>query len=458
MILERKITKIAIRIAIVSFIVVLVILGITIFYYKNIYGKVSIPDWLRPTHEAMNNVTDYHSNLNFDEPIDSQIPRIDISMDEDYTLSKEEYTKCSISISNANEYNLSTADAKIRVRGNSTQQADKKPYKIKFSEKTSLFGGGEEKSWVLLANVNDITGIHNYISMEMYRHIASEGTFVPMIQFVNLYLNGEYQGVYNLCDQVETGDTRVPISGKIKSTPEETDYLIVHDKYAYYDGNAGEEGFGWFWLDKTYTPIEIKSPDTEDDKYTKEYTDYVKNHMDEIFDVIVSKDWDAIQQCVDIDSVINGYMISIMANNKDIAYKSIYYYLPAGGKLTYGPVWDMDLTFGAGSSEEYQDSHINVSELNTIFGYLMKVEEFHDAFVARYMELYPEMEEFIDQKIDEAVDYAGQDLENEFEIRKEWGRQGTKEYKAAQTYDESITFMKDWTHERLDYLYDKYNK
>ena len=106
-------------------------------------------------------VEKYHSYLNFDEPEKSQLPRIDITMDDDYMLSRKDYTGCSVQISNASEYDLDKTEAKIRIRGNSTAHADKKNYKIKFPEKISLFGGGEEKSWVLLANVDDITGIHN---------------------------------------------------------------------------------------------------------------------------------------------------------------------------------------------------------------------------------------------------------------------------------------------------------
>ena len=178
-------------IAIVAIIVLLLFAGILMFNY---YGTFSIPSWARPTHDALEVVKDYHSNLDFDEISDSKLPRIDIIMDEDYMLSRDEYTQCEIQITNADKFDLPLSEAKLRIRGNSTSFADKKPYKIKFKEKTSLFGGGKEKSWVLLANVNDITGIHNYVSMKLYRYLSREDTFVPMVEFVNLYINGAYQG------------------------------------------------------------------------------------------------------------------------------------------------------------------------------------------------------------------------------------------------------------------------
>lgn len=453
---KKSIKKIVISLAVLVAILIVIVTAF-VWFYNHVYGTFSIPRWMRPTHEALKRVEDYHPYHNYNEPEDSFIPRIDIFMEEDYGLSGTKYTDCTVQISNADEYNLEASDAKIRIRGKTTQHSGKKPYKIKFLEETSLFGGGKEKSWVLLANATDITGIHNYVSLEVARKIMAEGTFVPMVHFVNLYINGKYQGVYNLCDQVEAGDMRVPISDKIEDTPSETDYLVVNDLYAYYEGYEGE-GLSWFWLDKTIAPIEVKSPDTDDYMYCEEYTDYIKKRLDDIYDVILTRDWNAIQDVIDTDSVINGFLGSIICNNEDISWKSVYFYLPAGGRLTYGPVWDMDLTFGAGSLNGYHSILGEKARYNVFFGQLLKVPEFEKALKDRYKEIYPSMEQFIEDKIDEAVSFVGNDLENEFNIRADWGRYGTAEYKAAQTYKESIDYMKLWTHERLEYLYSYYNK
>ncbi len=451
--MKSSVKKKIIIICIIVIVVLVSLVTIAFIIGKNLYGSFSIPSWLRSPHKALREVKDFHSNLDFEDIEDSNLPRLDIILDKDYKLSKAEYTNCNIQIRNAEQYDLELTEAQIRIRGNSTSSADKKPYKIKFLEKKSVFGGGKEKGWVLLANTNDITGIHNYVSMEIYRYLAPEGTFIPMIRFVNLYINGCYQGVYNFCDQVETGKTRVPISGKIKSRPEETDYLIVNDQYA---SCEGEEGLEWFWLDKSITPMEIKSPDTSDINYNKEYTAYLKNRLEEIYDVILSKDWEAIRNCVDIDSIINGFLVSIITDNPDIAYKSIYYYLPAGGKLTFGPVWDMDLTFGAGSSPFWATLFGEKAELNAIWRQIMKVPEFREAFIERFKAVYIGLESFILDKIQEAVNFAGKELENEFNIRIEWGRYGSSEYKSANTYTEAIEYMRNWTRERLEDLYSEY--
>ena len=124
---EKKGIKKPIKILLIIVVTIAILMGACVGLYSFLYGTFSIPHWMRPTHDAFEPVENYHSYLNFDEPKDSLIPRIDIVMDEDYMLSKADYTKCTVQISNADEYNLSESEAKIKIRGNTTQYADKKP-------------------------------------------------------------------------------------------------------------------------------------------------------------------------------------------------------------------------------------------------------------------------------------------------------------------------------------------
>ena len=59
---------------------------------------------------------------------------------------------------------LSSMAMDIRGRGNSTWEADKKPYKIKLDKKTNVFGLGKNKHWVLVANTYDNTFIRDRIT------------------------------------------------------------------------------------------------------------------------------------------------------------------------------------------------------------------------------------------------------------------------------------------------------
>jgi hypothetical protein len=82
---------------------------------------------------------------------------------------KENYIPSSVRLSDAShpEYNFEGKEAGIRGRGNVTWGYPKKPYRLKFDKKISMFGLGEAKSWVLLANYRDPTLIMNTVAFEL---------------------------------------------------------------------------------------------------------------------------------------------------------------------------------------------------------------------------------------------------------------------------------------------------
>ena len=97
----------------------------------------------------------------------------------------------------------------IKGRGNSTWNADKKPYNIKLDSKTDLFGMGKNKSWCLLANATEVSMIRNQLAYDFARGIGIDTT--SPTRHVNLYLNGEYAGLYLLTEKVDIGENRIDI-------------------------------------------------------------------------------------------------------------------------------------------------------------------------------------------------------------------------------------------------------
>ncbi len=86
----------------------------------------------------------------------------------------------------------------ITGRGNSTWSAAKKPYNLKFSQPVNLMGG-ERKSfqnWCLLANYLDDSQIRNDLCYYIADKVGVK--YTSNIDFVSLYINGEYYGLYNL--------------------------------------------------------------------------------------------------------------------------------------------------------------------------------------------------------------------------------------------------------------------
>ena len=108
----------------------------------------------------------------------------------------DEYTKGSLSITEQDETKV-ILDSKamgIKLRGNSTRAALKKPFKIKFDKKQSLFGLKAAKKWVLLANYYDKSNIRNYLAYLTANKLTYLG-FQPSSIFVDVYLNNNYYGL-----------------------------------------------------------------------------------------------------------------------------------------------------------------------------------------------------------------------------------------------------------------------
>jgi len=125
----------------------------------------------------------------------------------------EEYTTGKMAMSGNEDYTVANTnfyygDLEIKLRGNSTMYRDKSPYKIKLASKCDLFGMGANKHWVLLANDIDHTLIRNKLVYDFASDIGMES--MSSLN-VSLVVNNSYMGVYQLCEQIRIGNTRVNI-------------------------------------------------------------------------------------------------------------------------------------------------------------------------------------------------------------------------------------------------------
>ena len=126
---------------------------------------------------------------------------------------KNDYRDCKIKIESDTAAWNYEGRGRIRGRGNSTWLwYPKKPYRIKLDEKASILGLEEEKDWVLLANYRDPTHLMNTFVFEMGRGLGMP--YSNHTRYVEVTLNGDYIGLYQLTEQVEQGKNRVNISGK----------------------------------------------------------------------------------------------------------------------------------------------------------------------------------------------------------------------------------------------------
>ena len=100
-------------------------------------------------------------------------------------------------------------DLEIKGRGNSSFSMAKYSIKLKFENKQPLFGMPKDKEWDLVANHRDKSMLRNYITYQLAHTLHD--SYSPRNQFVEVFLNRRYMGVYMLVEHIKVSPQRVKI-------------------------------------------------------------------------------------------------------------------------------------------------------------------------------------------------------------------------------------------------------
>lgn len=227
-----------------------------------------------------------------------------------------------------------TTKVQVKGRGNATwKYYPKKPYRLKFQEKLSILGMPKDKSWVLLANYKDRTSLRNWMALFISK--LSKLDYTPKSKFVELFLNGEYCGTYQLCEKIKISSNRVNVGSD--------GYLLEFDEYA-----KNEEDARCIYTKHLVHPINIKEPECEygDDKY--EYIkDYIMSTEKALYSDNFKDPQNGWRKYLDEESLIEWYWVNEITKNLDgFRCSSTFFNKKADGKLKIGPVWDFDHSFG----------------------------------------------------------------------------------------------------------------
>lgn len=234
-----------------------------------------------------------------------------------------------------------TDSLRIKGRGNASWSFPKKPYKIKFFEKHNMLGmPAKAKEWTLINNYGDKTLFRNLLAFDISKRL--EMKYTPASIPVDVILNGEYKGTYQLCDQVEVRKNRVDITEM-----EKTDialpnlsggYFIEIDAYAYSE-------VSWFTSAKGM-PVTIKSPD--EDEITSEQREYIENYFNKmeqsVFGNYMDDDAD-FRDYLDVTSFFKNLLIGEFCGNTDTYWSTYMSKERNSDQFVTGPIWDYDLAF-----------------------------------------------------------------------------------------------------------------
>ena len=234
-----------------------------------------------------------------------------------------------------------------RLRGNASMAHPKKPYRIKFDTSHRIFKNSDMRSpakakkWTLINNYDDKTLMHNLVAFEIARRMGMD--YVPWSKPVDVIVNGEYRGCYQLTDQLSVDKNRVDITEMEASDIEGE--ALTGGYFLELDGYASKE-VSWF-TSAAGNPVTIKSPD--DDDITTEQAEYIRREFSLMEAKILASNFDdpevGFRSKLDERTLLQYFLTEELAGNPD-AFWSCYFTKERGEeRFRMGPVWDFDNAF-----------------------------------------------------------------------------------------------------------------
>ncbi len=227
----------------------------------------------------------------------------------------------------------------IKFRGGISSGYPKHSFSLKLTEKYPLAGLKEAKSFIINATYIDKTLMRHKISYDLFRAMSPENEAAEC-SYANLYLNGQYEGLYVIMDKINA--QRLGLDKK------ESMAMIFKDPPLFWGENriTPQEPDNYF--QQTYP--KLKKADMN--AYMESFMDFLFNAPDSLF----AKE---IGQWIDISNVIDWHLLLLYTNNGDGVMKNFYLYKKSEQTPFRIVPWDYDHSFGRDG-----DNELNMLERN----------------------------------------------------------------------------------------------
>lgn len=414
---------------------------------------------------------------------------------------------CTVSMSNCpEEYAFSNEGADVRVRGNSTATAGKKPLKLKFDVKRGMLGlndGNSFRTWVLLADLFDETMLRNYSAFTFGSVLLDNKWYCSDCAHVEVYINGNYQGVYLLCEQTQIKKNRVNIASKEKEdkTTTQTGYLLIGQGGIPWGGNYFDVPIGFDVVDKngkTGHYGSIRFVLSGDDDYSAEQRQYISDYLSAAFKVIkcalydneyytlgrnckltlnarLAKNKDmteaekqiaTISAVMDLDAAARMCVLDELCKNLDAMTFNIAVDLsPEGdGRIVLMAPWDYDHAMAktkydtTHSTSGWYATNLSVSDgtrVNFLFVMLGRYQWFDDMMAQVWKDHYPAIKASVNAILTESYRYEAA-FTRDWQLwggsnRPQTGHQAQDMYSFT-CHADSAEFLAKWLNARIKWL------
>lgn len=289
--------------------------------------------------------------------------------------------------------NFRGEDNTIKGRGNATWDYDKRPYSLMLSSAADLLDMGSATNWVLLANATDETNLNNYLVFDLASRVGLP--WVPECRYVDIYLNGEYSGLYLLTEKVEVGSERLNLDSS------SGDFLCKFDLESRWTTLRNP------FLTNAGRTVELTYPEVVQQANESRILSQV-NQMEQI--ILSGTDLNE-EKMIDLDSWVRRYLIDEIAGNIDSDLASSYFYF-LDDVCYAGPIWDYDMSFGNATRNQEPNAFIAKNAIKAeifvspYYSVLYENKSFYNRMVEIYRsEFLPVLQQMLDGEIQNQATY-----------------------------------------------------
>lgn len=366
-----------------------------------------------------------------------------------------------------NNYN---AKAQIHIRGSSTKDFEKKSYSVETADMSGnklvgpLLGMPEESDWDLISVYQDKSLIRDPLIYDLSRMM---GHYAPRYKNVEVILNNEYQGIYELTEKPKRDSNRIHVN---KLSPTDNSYPNITGGYVIkIDRNTAP---GWnslfpgnFSSSHFFYNYEYPNPSNIS---TQQQT-YIKNYVDSFETAMNSPTYAdptiGYPKYIHTGSFIDYFILSELSKNPDAYRLSTYIFkdrITHGGKLHIGPVWDYNIAlhncnYGNASSPSGWQYQIPASDPTPVWwDKLMHDSNFVDELYCRYTSLRQNIlsVSFLNNYIDSSANVLNESQQRNFV---QWPIMGTyifpnPQYQPGASFWGEVADLKTWLSNRLAWL------
>lgn len=359
-------------------------------------------------------------------------------------------------------------DIGIELHGYSTVGEPKENYRIEMRDEEGedidfpLLGLGSDSDYVLHASYGDKTYVRNALAYRVASKMGeSTGEWQPETAYAEVYLNGDYIGLYVVTERVKRDDSRVNLPNPAN------EYLEGDITGGYIFKIDG--GRGPYFTTAAGTMVELVDP--RDSQITTEQYAYVTSWYDDFESAMLSDDFDDENRgypgWIDVDSWVDYVLVNELTHNVGAYRTSAYHYKDAfadGGLLHMGPVWDFDQAFGnADFCAAYDTGGWALDDIEAC-GYgdqvpvwwsrMLEDKDFGDRLRCRWDELRQGL--LTDEALEKTIDaYADQLTEAQPRDQDRWHTIGMDvgyNHYVGDTYADEVQYLKTWVKARAAWM------